>query len=377
MDKLQTLQLVCLTVMATLAFILFFSGFISSKRSREYERSRWLLFKMAVLMTAHFSFQLAFGFRARGADLGASVNLLFYTPVEMIIALAIMNLVSGDRIYKEIRCIGICATVLEFAIFLIGMTTGTVLRPGWWLVPQYAVFILFLTYCIIRQWQSYKRAERAIDMDHSNPVRPFFRYTFSGAWLICITGILTPFVLFKSTVLLFFAPVALMSFIYFCACFVCMEHNFKGIAETVAWLEKTEKQQAGASEESSVEKITEDKVTDKACEKKSIEEIESAIRAWREGRGYTNPDLSISTFASEIGICRRQLSAYLGGHLGCTFRSWITSVRVEEAKKIILSNPDMKAEAVAETCGFSSRSFFQTSFKNVTGMTPLEWAKMQ
>lgn len=58
---------------------------------------------------------------------------------------------------------------------------------------------------------------------------------------------------------------------------------------------------------------------------------------------------------------------------GSTFRVWLSNIRIEEAKQMLLTNSDYSIEAVAESCGFSSRSWMQEKFKASTGMTPAEW----
>lgn len=378
MNTLQVIQIICLTVMATLALMLFFSGFSSPSRNKEYEGSRWLMFSAALLLAVHYALQFKFGIRATHVDMGVAVNILFYTPVTFLTALAISNMTSDVTVMRNLTVMAAIIMGLECLIFLTGMLTGVRFRPGFTLYAMYLLFLISITYCITQNIRGFKRTQKALDRDHGNPADAYASYMRSGAVVLCLTAMLTPLFILGTKALYFFTPLAMGSFIYFFACFIGLGHDLKGVMETIS-SEKTSSAKTKMTESRDIVPANEShegQVTDKACEKRTVEEIDNAIRIWREGRGFSNPELSISSFAREIGICRRQLSPYFGSHLGCTFRSWITSVRVEEAKKIILSNPDMKAEAVAETCGFSSRSFFQTSFKNITGMTPMEWLKM-
>ena len=55
------------------------------------------------------------------------------------------------------------------------------------------------------------------------------------------------------------------------------------------------------------------------------------------------------------------------------FSKWIAHLRVEEAKQLMTAHPDYSNEAVAKECGFSSRSYFQKVFRDLTGMTPREF----
>jgi len=51
----------------------------------------------------------------------------------------------------------------------------------------------------------------------------------------------------------------------------------------------------------------------------------------------------------------------------------MTSLRIDEAKRILTEKPDWSNEAVAQHCGFSDRSYFQKKFKEFTGMTPADY----
>ena len=52
-----------------------------------------------------------------------------------------------------------------------------------------------------------------------------------------------------------------------------------------------------------------------------------------------------------------------------SFTRWMTTLRIEEAKRVLLEHPDWTNEAVADHCGFS-RAYFQKIFKQETGMAP-------
>ena len=54
----------------------------------------------------------------------------------------------------------------------------------------------------------------------------------------------------------------------------------------------------------------------------------------------------------------------------------MTSLRIDEAKRVIVSHPDWSNESVAEHCGFSDRTYFQKKFKEKTGMTPADYMNL-
>ena len=53
----------------------------------------------------------------------------------------------------------------------------------------------------------------------------------------------------------------------------------------------------------------------------------------------------------------------------------MASLRVDEAKRVIIEHPDWTNETVAAHCGFNDRTAFQRKFKEITGMTPADFAQ--
>jgi AraC-like DNA-binding protein len=53
----------------------------------------------------------------------------------------------------------------------------------------------------------------------------------------------------------------------------------------------------------------------------------------------------------------------------------MTTLRIAEAKRVILAHPDWNNETVAQHCGFTDRSYFQRIFKKYVGITPSDFAR--
>ena len=74
----------------------------------------------------------------------------------------------------------------------------------------------------------------------------------------------------------------------------------------------------------------------------------------------------------EIGIPRYQLSAWIKQQ-ELTYATWMTNLRIDEAKRVIKDHPQWTNESIAQHCGFSDRSYFQKKFKEQTGLSPSEY----
>ena len=91
-------------------------------------------------------------------------------------------------------------------------------------------------------------------------------------------------------------------------------------------------------------------------------------------------DLNIETEGTEtvvadMHIPRYQLAAWLKTTEWELFNPWLTHLRIEEAKRVMKEHPDWSNDAIANQCGFSSRTYFQNVFHKQTGMTPSEFVE--
>lgn len=89
---------------------------------------------------------------------------------------------------------------------------------------------------------------------------------------------------------------------------------------------------------------------------------------------YKNPNLSLDNIADVFSISKTYASSLLKKHLGITFRDYLTSIRIEVAKKL-LSTTNMPISEIMIETGFTNKQTFSRVFKANTGMTALEYRK--
>lgn len=92
---------------------------------------------------------------------------------------------------------------------------------------------------------------------------------------------------------------------------------------------------------------------------------------------YTNPDLKIADLAAALHTSTHLLSYLFNGHLNRSYYDFINDYRIEEFKRLAVSDEYAKytLTALAELCGFSSRASFFRYFKKATGITPNEYIR--
>ena len=104
-----------------------------------------------------------------------------------------------------------------------------------------------------------------------------------------------------------------------------------------------------------------------------LKRVQAAVEAWVARQGYRTQRTTFDTVASEMQISRHAFNTYFALHLKEDFRTWRTRLRVEDAKSLLLSEPDLSASRVGQTVGFSDRSNFTHQFIRYVGCTPVEW----
>ena len=109
----------------------------------------------------------------------------------------------------------------------------------------------------------------------------------------------------------------------------------------------------------------------------SFGNIEENLKRWVNEKKFTHSNLTIETLAEELHSNRTYLSNYINSYENKTFKEWIHSLRIEEAKKLILKNPDLPAAQIGKKVGYNDRSNFNRQFIKYTGTSPRVWKSQQ
>lgn len=100
------------------------------------------------------------------------------------------------------------------------------------------------------------------------------------------------------------------------------------------------------------------------------------LEQWMETeKPYLDPNFKLIDLMRALPMNRTYLSEFINTTYGCTFYQFVTRYRIEEAKRIMRENSELKMADVAVRSGFSSQSAFSRTFTRETGQTPREWYK--
>lgn len=143
MNTLFLVQFACCIIVSMLGLILVLSRFQIRWTNRRYEVSRWLLAFSMFVLAWHYVLQMVCGFRAKGDEIGAVVNVLFYSPVSFFISYATYNLICYRGGREKFALLGCVSYALILICFFFGYNdTPRGMHMGEWLYVMLALFAL-------------------------------------------------------------------------------------------------------------------------------------------------------------------------------------------------------------------------------------------
>ncbi len=86
-------------------------------------------------------------------------------------------------------------------------------------------------------------------------------------------------------------------------------------------------------------------------------------------KNYFAPDLSVKILAEHIYLTPTYLSSLFKKETGMTISEYVTKVRIEKSKELLL-DPQIKLFEVARKVGYSDANYYSKAFSKQMGMTP-------
>lgn len=98
--------------------------------------------------------------------------------------------------------------------------------------------------------------------------------------------------------------------------------------------------------------------------------LEEAMAFIREN--YAKEEISLNTVASRVNISPSYFSSIFSQEMGVTFVEYLTSVRMERAKELLMCS-NMKTSEIGYEVGYKDSHYFGYLFKKTVGCTPKEY----
>ncbi len=369
---LLLLQDGCFSIMLVLVLVLVMSRWHQRTTSRGYETSRWLLIAGLSLYLIHYLLQMIFGFRASGEDVGTLVNIIFYLPAAFLITYTTLRISARHSYLRRFVVVGVTGTVLTLVLFAVGLYIYGSLHMPWVLLAIEVIYVAMIAFFIFNPNGELRRMNRKIEDETADDNSPYHLYMRSGTLLLYVMGLIGALSVFSTVTVTAVAIFFLLALIFYVVSFISLGYNIQSLSGVVD--EENLIPAPEAPKETSDVAPTD--ATSSHLTDEATEQITAAITRWRTTQGYSSQNLTLNTMAERLGVSKRNLTQYLLEKEGLTFRVWLSNIRIEEAKRM-LSETAFSIESIAETCGFSSRSWMTEKFKASTGMSPADWRDAQ
>lgn len=355
-NSLIILQTVCMTTMACMALMLGLSRLHMVRFDGKYESTRWQLFTAAMLGMIHYWSQIHFGFRAQGEDVGAVINILFYTPSAYLVSYSVAKMACGPRRLRKFALMATASMALIYSTFIVGWLCYHSLHMSYALYTMAVLFSLTMIFLIAYPVREIRRVRKMVEDETANDINNYNMYMRLGTILTFSLAALIPIMIFSTTGLMIFGPLFLLAYFFFMLSFVALGFNIQSISDII----------------NSTDDVDEERNTER-MNQQMVEEIEGKIQKWIDMRGFSNPEVSLSSMALTLEVNKKILTQFFAEQKGLTFRMWLSDIRIAEVKRMLLDHKEYTHEGIALECGYSSRTWMQQRFKAVTGMTPAEW----
>ena len=362
MNTLFLVQFACCIIVSMLGLILVLSRFQIRWTNRRYEVSRWLLAFSMFVLAWHYVLQMVCGFRAKGDEIGAVVNVLFYSPVSFFISYATYNLICYRGGRKKFALLGCVSYALILICFFFGYNdTPRGMHMGEWLYVMlvlFAVTIMYSTYTTVIEMRYHRKI---IEENTTEDLLPFDRYTYTTYGLAGIMVLAMVGAICYRPLLYCVGPLMLFSLISFTISFLGYGYNMIP-AEVRLELDTADEP---------LEVMEESEEVGLGSEKISI--IESMLTSWCDKGGFRDSTVNMPMLSVKLGIPRNELSMYFENCLKSSFRIWLSDIRFKEAQRMLLEECRYSNDTISSECGFSSHAHLYKIFKAKTGFTPGQW----
>ena len=170
-----------------------------------------------------------------------------------------------------------------------------------------------------------------------------------------------PVAIFSTTLLYIVGPAVLLALLFFNLTFIALGNSY---IPTEELLDKEENiQQYGGKGKKPLHQLSE--------ERRNF--IQNSLDQWCMDLGYKDCNVNILTLSRTLCISKNELSLFFDQCLHSNFRIWLSEIRLNAAKKMMLEYPDYSNDIISAECGFSCRTHLYRIFKTKEDCSPTEW----
>ena len=353
-------------------FYFLFAKTPEKKIFENYLRSRRIMGIALLLLAANYSVHFFFGIRFKNVNAAILMNLSTYFLCYYLFSSAMITLldrfyITRKRSWTHIILWVVFSTLSGVVLLLLpggAVQKIALLALAAWLV----IYGLVLARRVI---VAYRRAVRTFDDTHADDIGAYIEWLSTFTYWALIFGV--------GCGLLTFLPDKYV-FIWILSSIPFYSYLFYSYLNYLLFYEQVEnafEQDIQSEEELLTDTETEPEMVSEEEVSVSYTEIIEKVDNWIKTDGYVRQGLTIKELSEILHTNRTYLSAYIKTTYKMTFREWITGLRIDYAKRMLVRHPEFTVADISEKSGFQSPSHFIRLFKERADCSPAKWRKMK
>lgn len=363
---------IALPLMLFFGFYFLFAKTPEKKIFENYLRSRRIMGIALLLLAANYSVHFFFGIRFKNVNAAILMNLSTYFLCYYLFSSAMITLldrfyITRKRSWTHIILWVVFSTLSGVVLLLLpggAVQKIALLALAAWLV----IYGLVLARRVI---VAYRRAVRTFDDTHADDIGAYIEWLSTFTYWALIFGV--------GCGLLTFLPDKYV-FIWILSSIPFYSYLFYSYLNYLLFYEQVEnafEQDIQSEEELLTDTETEPEMVSEEEVSVSYTEIIEKVDNWIKTDGYVRQGLTIKELSEILHTNRTYLSAYIKTTYKMTFREWITGLRIDYAKRMLVRHPEFTVADISEKSGFQSPSHFIRLFKERADCSPAKWRKMK
>lgn len=336
-----------------------------TKTGKVLNNARKLLGGSTLFVTLHFLIQYFLHKHVVDvSELRSVINLLFGIPISYFSYLSYLYLQRRGQIRKIEWFFGpVVLLVLTFVYTasFVSAKDGLTLHVANYVGALLYALVLFY-YCVL-QIREYLHILKTIRDGDNHIFMTLLKWTKWSMFLIVFIGLGFPLMTFNPNMLIrsVYGILSISAAFFYIINFIV--YSFVCAANENAMTQESQK------------KGTEEVPRGLQLNEQKVEKMNNAVKLFIESGYYQKSGITLKDVANEMGVSCNMLKIWLRSTEYEKFNSWILHLRIQKAKELLLNNPDLSSEEIAEKCGFCDRQYFQLQFAKLEGVSPAKWLK--
>ena len=357
-----------------LAFLLFLINVPNSEHSRKLVKTKntiaMCFFVSSILFFVCYSYS-----GIENYEVFSSLMMFVVTAISAaILSFSLMNLLEegdSDKFFLNIAVIIIVSCILMRSFWMEPSSLRTAI-----LIASVILFVINCTIHIVLFHRTYHRSVKLIeqyyDEEEDNKMK-WIRFCY--IMMMLTEMFVLVYMILPRGFMKIYTVWYVLFMIYFSANFISFLGSNKLLLDAFAY--KT------LSGKEIMERIQRRKMMKKGAKdtqhldsqltEQELGRIEHALEKWVKEKRYREYDKTRDQIAKELNTTKEMLHLFFVTRMSVDFKTWRTRLRIEESKVLLLENPEMSINIVAELSGFSDRSNFHRQFTKIVGCSPKQW----